>query len=345
MSKPGLVIDRETNNIGFLRLFAAALVLVNHSYDLLEVPGQEILTRLTHGSMSLSKLGLIIFFVSSGLLITKSLYNSPTLKNFLWKRILRIYPALIIVVFLTALVLGPIVTKYPIREYFGSRQVWEYLFGATLVRLRFYLPGVFNHHGVNGSLWTLPVEFRLYLFAALLFIFGVLKNYKKLIIVILLLWLIWVFHSRLVPDSKYVYWGGYVTWGAYFFTGSLAYLCKDHLRVSPWVVLILFVLWLFLMHSPYIGLMTELLFFSYLVLFMSFKLPLVAKRFFLQNDLSYSLYLFAYPIQQLIIYKASGQILSPFMLTLISSLVLVPICFASWNLIEKPCLKLKTKII
>ena len=140
---------RTANNITLLRHFAAFFVLISHSFDLTNNFNNEFLRRLSGQAISFGQLGLIIFFFLSGFLVTQSLVTSINLKQFIWKRFLRIYPALFVVVVLSVFLLGPLFTTFSIKEYFLSSQTWSYLFGTTWGRLRVVLPGVFHGEGVN----------------------------------------------------------------------------------------------------------------------------------------------------------------------------------------------------
>jgi peptidoglycan/LPS O-acetylase OafA/YrhL len=95
---------------------------------------------------------------------------------------LRIQPLLLFVCLISFFVLGPLVTSLNKLEYFKNPATWTYfrnVFPAT--GIQFTLPGVFTNNigeaGVNGSLWTLVVEERLYLLVGLFFI--IKKNVRK----------------------------------------------------------------------------------------------------------------------------------------------------------------------
>lgn len=89
---PVVAEDRSGNRFDFMRLFAALLVLWSHSYPLTGRNPQEPLARLT-GIESMGGMGVAIFFVLSGYLVTLSLERSPGLLSFARKRAVRIYPA------------------------------------------------------------------------------------------------------------------------------------------------------------------------------------------------------------------------------------------------------------
>ena len=158
--------NRE-NNFDFIRFVAAAMVIFSHTYAVLKDNSSEPLSGAT-GFITFGSLAVEIFFIVSGYLVCKSLLMRSSPLAFVEARILRIFPALIICCASCTLVLGPILTRLPLGEYFGAAQTWHYLFdNATLLKLQWFLPGVFEHNPlpgvVNGSLWTLPTEFKMYL--------------------------------------------------------------------------------------------------------------------------------------------------------------------------------------
>ena len=63
------------------------------------------------------------FFAISGFLVAGSLAHSASLAEFMALRLLRIMPALIVVVLATALLLGPLLTTLSVREYFSRSDV------------------------------------------------------------------------------------------------------------------------------------------------------------------------------------------------------------------------------
>src|SRR6476646_3313529 len=89
------------NNFDFLRLIFALSVIITHSYPLSGLPEIDPLHRLTAGQLSFSYVGVRGFFVISGFLIYESLMRSKGLDDYFIKRILRIYPGLLVVLALT----------------------------------------------------------------------------------------------------------------------------------------------------------------------------------------------------------------------------------------------------
>jgi peptidoglycan/LPS O-acetylase OafA/YrhL len=330
------VSSRTANNITLLRHFAAFFVLISHSFDLTGNQTNEFMRKISGQTISFSKIGLIIFFFISGFLITQSLLSSSGIRQFIWKRFLRIYPALILLMVLTVFALGPLFTVLPVKQYFADSKTWEYLLGTSLVRLRFDLPGVFHGSGVNGSLWTLPVEFRLYLLLALLLIIGLLKKQTYLFVFIFLFIAFAIFINT---GNVWAYLDPYLDWGIYFLTGSFVFFIKNKIILDYKILIAFFIFWFLTKHIEVVNIISELICFSYFTLCMSFKTPVVYSHFFKQNDFSYSMYLYAYPLQQIFIFENTH--ISPLMLMLFTTLTLIPFCMFSWNFIEKPALRLK----
>lgn len=149
------------NDFDAVRLLAALAVLVGHAWALTGTPGVPVVAGIR-----IFDLGVDVFFCLSGYLIATSWMRSPRVVPYLLRRVFRIFPALILVVLVAVLVLGPLVTTLSAREYFATPATWGYLVNLALVAV-YRLPGVFEtnpvHGVVNGSLWTLGPEFLCYL--------------------------------------------------------------------------------------------------------------------------------------------------------------------------------------
>lgn len=148
------------NDFDALRLAAAVAVIVGHAWVLAGEPAPRLL------GLPLHSLGVSVFFCVSGWLIAGSMQRAPSTGRFLWHRVLRIFPALIVVVAVSMLVLGPLLTTLAPEAYLASPGTWAYALNALLLA-QYELPGVFEsghaRTAVNGSLWTLGVEFCCYL--------------------------------------------------------------------------------------------------------------------------------------------------------------------------------------
>ncbi len=168
-----ILSERQENSFDFLRLFAALCVTFAHSFNYSYPDYIEPLYTLTNGKLNFSNVGLYTFFSMSGFLIARSAQNSVSVWHFLWKRILRIQPLLLALCLVTVLLLGPFFTALSVSQYFSSESAWTYFRNVfPLTGIQFTLPGVFinySNNSINGSLWTLVVEERLYILAAIIF--------------------------------------------------------------------------------------------------------------------------------------------------------------------------------
>lgn len=162
-----------------LRLLAAFGVLYSHSFVLTRMDYKEVLIRFTHGATPLAEISVYVFFAISGYLITQSWLRDPSIKRFMIRRLLRILPALVFVIAVSALIIGPLLTTLSLQEYFSNRAAWNYLSKIFIYPTQYGLPGIFENNPfpivVNGSLWSLRLEFALYIIVMILGWLGLLR--------------------------------------------------------------------------------------------------------------------------------------------------------------------------
>jgi peptidoglycan/LPS O-acetylase OafA/YrhL len=175
------------NNFDYLRHFAALMVLVSHAFVIyFGVEYEPKYQGVTAGSLA-----VCIFFVLSGFLINGAT-DRNTHTRFVIARVLRLYPAAIACMLVTVFLIGPIYTSLTLQEYLSSGETYGYLRNSSLVLLfQDSLPGLFLNNpfpaSVNGSLWTLPVELRAYILAAVATFFSRGKKVVTLGIFMMLL--------------------------------------------------------------------------------------------------------------------------------------------------------------
>jgi peptidoglycan/LPS O-acetylase OafA/YrhL len=170
-------LDRRYNNFDLLRLIAALLVLITHSFILRGMYSKEPLVILSSNKLNFSVLGLAIFFSISGFLVCRSVMETRLATDFLLKRFLRIWPALFVNVIFTVFVVGLIFTSLTISEYLTHPQTFKFLFfNISLFKTTQFLPGVFAGKPVNTPLWTIPAEVKLYLLLLIASKAGLLKK-------------------------------------------------------------------------------------------------------------------------------------------------------------------------
>ena len=322
---------RGANHFNLIRLVAAWLVIYSHAWAIAGAPGADLFGRLT--GRSAGELAVDVFFVISGFLIAAS-FERNRWQDFLIARALRIYPALLVCVLLTVCVLGPLSTTDP--DYWHNPKTWRYLWGnATLIDVQFWLPGVFDalpRTAVNGSLWTLPIEVRLYLalfFAGLLEMF---QRWRYLAAWCLAIAFACAYVWRRAPLHESVISQIWVT--AFFITGLLMWVWRARVPLSGWIALALFV-------AAAVGRGTPAfapLYFA-TVVYTVFVLAFLPGRPLIQrNDLSYGVYLYGWPMQQLAFLAGARSVTT----NILAATALALVCAtASWFLVERPAIARK----
>lgn len=170
-----------TSGFDYLRIILAVSVLCWHTIGL--TYGAEFADAVMAGwAGPLVRIILPMFFALSGFLIAASLERN-TLPTFLIFRGLRIVPALAVEIALSALVLGPLMTTLPWREYFSDDRFFAYALNV-IGFIHYQLPGLFDLNPfaaiVNGSLFTIPYELECYLALVLLALVGIVARPRLL---------------------------------------------------------------------------------------------------------------------------------------------------------------------
>ena len=334
------------NNFDFVRLAAALFVLVSHQHALMGLPEPSI-----RGVQSLGGLGVMVFFVISGFLVAQSWNADPHLGRFAARRLLRVWPGLAVVILLSVALLGPAVSTLALSDYFAHPWTREYLKNLHFTT-RFQLPLHFDGStlptSVNGSLWTIPLELKCYLLMALAAMGGLLRARW-----VLLAALAGTAAIYLGPAPAAQGWSAAFHWqqerrfllefGLYFFAGTAlqAFRIQDSAaRTGVAVVLV----WALAAAAWAAGL-------QLLALWLALPATVVALanaatpglraagRF---GDLSYGIYIYAFPVQQTLIWSLRDRMPWSALLLLTLAITLA-FAFASWHLVEKRALRLKPR--
>ena len=177
-AKPGL---GRVNNFDLLRLLAALQVVIAHSFSHTGLYEGLNGTGLAAFNAFLMVPAVPIFFVISGFLINASFERAPeNLRGYFWRRILRIYPALLLAILLG---IGTVAWGgYLNKEFVSSPTFFTWLFAQTTI-FQFWNPEHFRGFGmgvVNAAVWTISVELQYYLFVPIAyFISKQLKRFKR----------------------------------------------------------------------------------------------------------------------------------------------------------------------
>jgi peptidoglycan/LPS O-acetylase OafA/YrhL len=324
------------NSLNFIRLVLAVAVLVGH------VTGQTLGQTVKVGNEALGDWAVEGFFAISGFLIMRSRMSSPNLRSFMWRRVLRIYPAFFGALIITAFVIAPVSVFVFGDGQFNLESSLGYFYkNASLVILQPEISGTLtglDYPTWNAPLWTLAYEFGCYLFVGLLVTIvparGIRVSTMVAFVLALIVTAITIISPEIVPDPITVF--GRL--GSFFLAGSLLSLFASKVPVS-WrlasiaaacsILLVVFQSFQFWGSIPL----------AYLMLWLGTRLPF--QKLGAKNDVSYGIYIYHWPVLVLILVALEGN-QSPFWLTLGLTVALtVPLAMLSWFLIEKPAMSLK----
>lgn len=331
------VLKKENNNLDIFQVVAAVMVIYGHAYALLPIDGQkDIVGRLLVFDYS-GSLAVKIFFFLSGLVVTNSLIEKKDVRQFLISRFFRIWPALAIVLAAMAFVFGPFFSTHPPLEYFSNTAVYEYFLRGLVMDLRYDLPGVFQNNAfkaANGSLWSIPFEVYAYIVLIAIFLLGVIHSrYLSLALFSLILIDPLVGNKLLftwLPQNPEV-----ALLAPCFAAGSFFILFKDKIEIDlrglagVWILYYLFRISSYNFYFFYLAIFYSILFISSRKIMVRFK-PAI--------DISYGLYLWGWPVQQVMAqyFPEHGIRFNQIASAMIAALL----GYVSWYLIESRFIKI-----
>lgn len=344
---------RRDNNFNLMRVLAAALVILGHSYAITHNGGREPFVRAT--GIDSGAWAVDIFFIISGFLVAKSYLSRHDPVNFVVARVLRIYPGLLVAVLSNVLLVGLAFTTLPALEYLASRQTWEYLVvnGSLLYRfvdLVYELPGVFKGNpwgpAVNGSLWTLPFEVWMYIGLLALGIVGVLRRRWLWNLVWTGIVVVSVGHQAgLLSGGPLAspYAPFFERFALFFGWGTFCFINRDRIPVNGLLAAGLTALTVLLWKWPLTQWLVLPPALAYVIFWLAFVPGGYIRKYNRLGDYSYGVYIYAFPIQQSLAALIPG--IGPLtMAALALPLTLIP-AVLSWHFVEKRALGLKDKVI
>ncbi|AMU65991.1 acyltransferase family protein [Mycobacteroides abscessus] len=331
----GQVFDPRRNALTSWRLVLAIGVVFWHSWPL---TGREI--GYAPAARLLGDIFADGFFVISGFLITAAWVRRPNLKEYWASRALRIFPGLWICLMVIAFVIAPIAARVKHTSITFSSEL-GYVVNNALLNVAYLdideTPADVPYPGVwDGSIWTLFFVLLCDVMVSVLGVAGLLKRHW--VIPILLI-------SALSCSAHFSYTPESYTWPqmlsrffVVFLAGALFYQYQDKIP-AHWSLVVLSV-----------GLVVASGFTqNYRVLG---ALPLayavivsgaLIRKTRLRNDFSYGVYIYAFPIQQLLATFGLGR-LNPFLFFLLATTATLPIAALSWFVVEKRAMALKARI-
>jgi len=341
-------VEERGNRFDMLRLTAALAVFVAHG---------EFLYRLRlaepFAGHSLGSLAVYVFFFMSGYLVCQSWMREPVWHAFWLRRLMRVFPGLIMAVVFSVFVIGWAMTSLDSPQYWQSPQTWSHLInnmtGQATVQI---LPGVFESnpfaYTVNGSLWTLRYELAMYLVLATLAWLARGKRWIHPLMagVLAILWQMarvkgWdqgldAIHTPLVDMFR---WRDFCGFGVPFFLGST--MAAYGIRHRTWMAAAALVLAVCALLTAS-TLMRQVAVWG-LVACASFYLAHAghaAASHRWRTDLSYGVYIYAFPVQQAMTAICLREGWSLGICMLLSLALTLGLALMSWYGVERPCIQM-----
>ena len=341
----------KSNNFDLIRLVAAAQVMLFHAIFYFKVPVPAINTVISYLP------GVPAFFFVSGFLISASWERNSDLRTFFVNRTLRIFPGLWAVLVFSLVTLAVFYDRSVLNENWGKLVLWS-LCQATI--LQDWIPDFMRGYGVggmNGSLWTIPVELCFYASIPVLYLL-----FRRVRSVDTVLWLvigasfsvqysISAFSDDL-PEIVYkLIHKSPLPWIGMFCCGILG---QRHLpRILQFVqgrflmILAIFVLASLAAHtfpanpllqgnSNSMGIVNYFALCA-LILSSAYTRPTLAEHLLRRNDISYGVYIFHIPVINIFVHNGFAG----WPILVAAVLMTIGLAGLSWTLIERPALGLR----
>lgn len=318
------------NGLNLIRLLLAVLVIISHAYPIAGFGPDPAIGDLGFGSLAVGG-----FLAISGYLITKSRFRTG-FKKFALARALRIFPGYWVCLIFTAFV-GAGFAGLLRGGWSLSEAIQFVAFNVPMVRaggsdIGSTLAGLPYSDAWNGSLWTLRYEVLCYVVVGLMLTFGFVRK-LRLVAFSLAFAAVSAFslaiHARGIEGPA----ADLALLAPFFTAGACLYVYSDKIPCSRrWAVASL-ALFLIAVASG-TGRSLAALPLAYLLMWLGVVLPRAVRRLGQNNDLSYGTYLYAFPVQQLLV-MVGAHTLGPVAFILLSIVATAPLAALSWFLVEK----------
>ncbi|OQR35509.1 hypothetical protein BWR59_05285 [Pseudomonas sp. Bc-h] len=342
MNTLGDLASRRNNNFNLIRMLAATAVLISHSYPLAQ--GSTAVEPLSSWlGLSLGELAVITFFCVSGFFISLSRDRAPSNLDFFSARFLRIYPGLTLVLLLSVFLVGPIFTTLGTLEYFRSGAIYSYLSNnLMLFSMKFQLPGLFENNpwpGINGSLWTLIYEVTLYILVGGLGAFAFYGKGPRFAVFLLVYAIVYVAFKAMLANTELLNElhraQFFFTWSLPFVLGMALYRYRQHVqhRFIWFLPLAALAGWAY--QTPFFF-ECFVIAWTYLIFYLGFATNSFVDRYNQLGDYSYGVYIYAFPVQEILAHQVKG--IGPISMMLVAFPIVLIAAMFSWHFIEKPAM-------
>lgn len=342
----GAATTTHDNGFNAVRLVCALAVVVYHAYQM--SPGRpgalDPLTAWLRPVTDVGALAVGIFFLISGMFVSQSWLRDPHLGRFVLRRVARIVPGLFVALLLCTLTA---VVFFSDRGLAGvlDPAPWRFIFGNSVLHfLQYNIPpeelniaGVLGGRNLNGVLWTLYWEGRMYVVLALVGVAAVLpmQQWLRGAAIFLLL------AANLFPEVLSGYLWEVRLWSL-FLTGVLLQTLAPQIRIGA--VHVVCALVLVALNWTRSASLTPhpLTWFGIALAVATLALWVGSSRVrglghVQRHDYSYAVYIYHWPVLMMV-GELAPAITPPLMLAVCFAL-LVPLALLSWHWVEAPALR------
>lgn len=345
--KLGQAFDPRNNALNAWRLALATSVIVGHSYTLTGRPVPSGIVGALLGSG-----GVDGFFALSGFLITASWLHHPQLRDYLVARALRILPGFYACVVVTAFIIAPIAVAIQggsaMKLLLSTAPIEYVVMNSAVATLKVDVGGTptgVPYPGTwNSSLWTLMFELGCYFAVAAIGMAGLAKRQwvSPAILAVAVVGEVLSPPMGIGQPIAAQFASAVARFAVMFAAGALLYQWRDKIPAR----------WSLVAVSAVVVAMGGTLLPHYRLLGgIPLAYAVIAsgalirnKRMRLRTDLSYGVYIYAFPIQQLLVICGVGE-LNTLVYAWIVTLATLPVATLSWFLVEKPAISLKYRLM
>lgn len=341
----------QDNCIGFLRLFLASIVLIGHAFY---IQAPAIAPDFSLFRVDAPTIAVQGFFCISGFLVATSLLRLRSIPRYIWHRLLRIGPALVCCLAVTAFFLTPalhILKPEWAKGWWGLTELSGRYFFLNLLNTRNVIavgpyPQSWNNDW-NGSLWTLPYEIDCYLILVPLALVGLLGRWKWVFLFgvagalgalcvekVLGISISPSFLSKLYKTPGRLLVLHFMTGCLFALYPSLLVILEKRRWIGPVAFLLLAISWF----SELNDVLSPCLF-PIAILWFAYRFPWPNFERIVKGDYSYGIYIYGYPTAA---FLSALNLQYPSILY-VSACTGLTVAFAclSWHLVEKHALRLK----
>lgn len=334
-------IRERNNNFDFLRLLAALCVIFNHAFSVYGLGEPTFLQpkELSFQTIFYGSFGVTMFFAISGYLICASLDNNNDLGTYARNRALRIYPGYIVCTLFTIIIIGSILARETPLIYLQDymRNSFYFLLPDLTVLAKIEPLGIIDGHPVNGcvncSLWTLPVELGCYVLAFLLFMIPDKRRRNIFWATVVMCIVLFCFPPRYVKMQATAH-------ICTFLMGMSFYLLREKIfKLWIFIPALLFIIFM-IYHSFDDVYLPYVICVSYCTLYIALNSS-KASQAMGGYDYSYGMYLYHFPVMQLMGRKFGWELKHFGDYFILSFTLTFILAYFSWKLVEMPALRYK----